>query len=85
MVCDRLDEYAEFVEYRRQAEGRNNRHTAFAGNHSIFDKSDCAYIFRETKVDGANMYEQRSRRVMLKYKIDKLVIESQIKKIDCLL
>jgi len=48
-----------------------NAHNAF----SLFDKSKCSDIYYEAKVEGMEMYEQRSTRVMLRYKLDKQIID----------
>ena len=70
---------------QEEAKKVENRNTQFGGNSSIFDKSKCADIYKTVKVDGRNMYEQRSLRVMLKYKIDKIIIERQLQKVNTLL
>ena len=56
-----------------------------SGGFGLFDKSKCSDIFQEVKVDGLSMYEIRSRRVMLKYKLDKKIIEQKLSKIKFLL
>lgn len=56
-----------------------------AGNCSLFDKSKCADIYLMTKVDGTNIYDIRSKKVMLKYKFDKTSIEQKLNKINCMI
>lgn len=43
----------------------------FSNGFGLFDKSKCADIYKTVKVDGLNMYELRSKRVMIKYKLNK--------------
>lgn len=52
---------------------------------NLFDKSKCCDVFQQVKVDGNDMYEQRSRRVMLKYKYDKMIIQQHLTKVRLLL
>lgn len=47
----------------------------FSNGFGLFDKSKCMDIFKTVQVDGLNMYELRSKRVMIKYKLDKKIIE----------
>ena len=47
----------------------------FSNGFGLFDKSKCLDIYKTVMVDGLNMYEQRSIRVMIKFKLDKKVIE----------
>lgn len=49
------------------------------------NRSTCADIYQEAKVDGLNMYELRSKRVMLKYKHDRAVIERKLARIKVML
>ena len=81
-VHSMLDRLQFIQEEQKKVE---NRHTQLNASSSFFDKSKCADIYKTVKVDGANMYEQRSLRVMLKYKIDKIIVERQLQKINTLL
>ena len=47
----------------------------------LFDKDKCSDIYKEVKVDDMNIYEIRSIRVMIRYKLDKKVIEQQLTKV----
>lgn len=47
----------------------------FSNGFGLFDKSKCLDIYKTVQVDGLNMYELRSKRVMIKYKLDKKIIE----------
>lgn len=47
----------------------------FSNGFGLFDKSKCSDIYNTVKVDGLNMYELRSKRVMIKYKLDKKIVE----------
>ena len=58
---------------------------ARVGAVALADKSKCADIYQEAKVDGLNMYEARSNRVMLKYKYDRAVIERKLARIKVML
>jgi len=41
----------------------------------LFDKSKCADLFDQVKVDGYNMYEHRSGRIKLKFKFRQKALE----------
>lgn len=47
----------------------------FSNGFGLFDKSKCLDIYKTVHVDGLNMYEARSQVVMIKYKLDKKIIE----------
>lgn len=47
----------------------------FSNGFGLFDKSKCLDIYKTVQVDGLNMYELRSKRVMIKFKLDKKIIE----------
>lgn len=57
----------------------------FTNGFGLFDKSKCLDIFKTVKVDGLDMYEQRSQRVMIKFKLDKKIIEQQLTKVRFML
>ena len=42
-------------------------------------------IYKTVQVDGLNMYELRSTRVMIKFKLDKKIIEQQLTKVRFML
>lgn len=47
----------------------------FSNGFGLFDKSKCMDIYKTVQVDGLNMYELRSICVMIKFKLDKKIIE----------
>ena len=49
------------------------------------DKNKVSDIYSKVKVDGLNMYEQRSHRVMMRYRLNKQVIDRKIIQIRFLL
>lgn len=57
----------------------------FANGFGLFDKSKCSDIYKNVVVDGMNMYELRSKRVMIKFKLDQKIIEQQLTKVKCML
>lgn len=57
----------------------------FSNGFGLFDKSKCLDIYKNVKVDGINMYELRSICVMIKFKLDKKIIEQQLTKIRFML
>lgn len=80
------DHQAEVEDTRRRYDIiRQNRRMKFSENCSLFDSSKCADIYKLTKVDGQNIYEIRSQKVMLKHKFDRLSIEQKLNKIDCMI
>lgn len=57
----------------------------FSNGFGLFDKSACSDIYKTVKVDGLNMYELRSIRVMIRYKLDKKMLEQQLTKVRFML
>lgn len=57
----------------------------FSNPFGLFEKSACTDIYKEVKVDGMDMYEKRSIRVMIRYKLDKKMIEQKLNKVRLLL
>jgi len=51
----------------------------------LFDCSKCLDIYYGIKVDGANIYDQRSKFVMLKYKFDTKMINAKLLKVKFML
>lgn len=51
----------------------------------LFDKSKCADLFDQTKVDGINMYYPRSKGVKLRFKFRKKVLDMQLIKLKFIL
>jgi hypothetical protein len=47
---------------------------------SVFDCTKCSDIYMNTTIDGMSLYEQRSRRVMVRYKFDKMMISTKLDK-----
>ena len=56
-------------------EGDLKKINKFSNGFGLFDKSACSDIYKTVKVDGLNMYELRSIRVMIRYKLDKKILE----------
>lgn len=49
--------------------------------NALLGKSTCPDVYLNAKVDGLNMYEVRSKKVMHKYKHDRALIERKMNRI----